>query len=1047
MNAPPGFLEFLLCIPWCQLPLMYPATKNSDYEPEELLSRLSVDEQERRLLINMRIHPRLIAPVLEFLYKPENADSVPPVLRPAALDTFRQQQQVHQPQGKQQTAAPGTATAATAAASKAAGSAGLQKSCAIDTELLEVAAAVLDGATPLHCAALRGNPAQVDHLLYCGADPALRTASGVLALHLVPICGGLSKATGQRQCDCLGPADQEVWECRSRTARNLLARRCLWAFHVGVLPYLPLVWLCLMALLGFILPTSLTFKLALQEHLQKRQETQARAAQARAAALIDSMRHEAKEGHSHLSTAKRRAGYRQHKAEPPDDNSDSQGASVSSTQNAAAGRATCSLSARHARHDAGSTEQLADAARKPDTKATISTQQLNSDSRMGKAAAVTDESAALTAVTAAAAAANCGFNLANEHGRPAPQTGQDQPSELAFKCFVRAVHALQSLNLQGGTTPQVAATAAATSARSAGAVPGLTLDGTNSSTMAGIGSNNSFDPFLDIVDQQPLLVLEDEQAEVYCCWAESVLLKMLACRCPGCMALATQAIRMAHVAIACLFGRMQKLRQQYPQRWQTVGQAFSRVVHAHIALLWYSEAEVSPSRTSVWRVLHCLHEWDKLVAAGLAQVDNSTAGLHMHWVEALRSWAKTAESDLLIAEALLGSSLNPFTTLAEALAAALVAPHKPIPLYSSSISNGNSSATLSTQAAVAGLAQPAGSSSSSCLPILARPTSQALLEQLQAARGLAICPSPAIKQLAAQVAEATAAELSAGAKLRKVLATRTPPSTQGDVTALADAIAVAASYSSLAADVEAATALYQQCCQRTEAAARLQAVVKQVLEQTSLALSKSASAPFAASAFAGAQGAEEAGSPSPLVAGFSTADWQQHIALLEAAVEEAKDANVNVIKARKLAKELQAQMAAIEAAAQLDACLAPRPCGSGVLKAAISKGEGAAAAISGTMTAVSAAGAVASTATGLNRNSCSNCSASGVDSNSSSATGGGSTGVFSEVLQQRLQAAKKRLEVERACEVLHKSVLTHRAVADLPRLEAAILNARKVCLP
>ena len=42
----------------------------------------------------------------------------------------------------------------------------------------ETVASLLDGATPLHCAAIRGNPAQVDHLLLCGADPLLPNAAG-----------------------------------------------------------------------------------------------------------------------------------------------------------------------------------------------------------------------------------------------------------------------------------------------------------------------------------------------------------------------------------------------------------------------------------------------------------------------------------------------------------------------------------------------------------------------------------------------------------------------------------------------------------------------------------------------------------------------------------------------------------------------------------------------------------------------------------------------------------------------------------------------------
>ena len=49
-------------------------------------------------------------------------------------------------------------------------------------------AALLDEATPLHAAALRGNPAQIDHLLFCKADPMARTAAGDYPFELVPKC-------------------------------------------------------------------------------------------------------------------------------------------------------------------------------------------------------------------------------------------------------------------------------------------------------------------------------------------------------------------------------------------------------------------------------------------------------------------------------------------------------------------------------------------------------------------------------------------------------------------------------------------------------------------------------------------------------------------------------------------------------------------------------------------------------------------------------------------------------------------------------------------
>lgn len=223
MNAPPGFLEFLLCIPWRRLPQLYPSTAaaggktpstgqrqqqpEQELQPQQqpsqqasqqqdLLAESAADEEERRLLVNLPLHPQLVRPVLQFMYKPQHEDSVPPVLRPekeqhAAKQQPQQAGQQQQPPQQQQQ--PGRGGGA---------------DCTADENLLAVAEALLDGATPLHCAALRGNPAQVDHLLYCGADPTRKTAVGDLPLQLVPRCGGYSQAT--RMCTCLGPSEQAV---------------------------------------------------------------------------------------------------------------------------------------------------------------------------------------------------------------------------------------------------------------------------------------------------------------------------------------------------------------------------------------------------------------------------------------------------------------------------------------------------------------------------------------------------------------------------------------------------------------------------------------------------------------------------------------------------------------------------------------------------------------------------------------------------------------------------------------------------------------------
>jgi hypothetical protein len=197
----------------------------------------------------------------------------------------------------------------------------------------------------------------------------------------------------------------------------------------------------------------------------------------------------------------------------------------------------------------------------------------------------------------------------------APCAPQDC-TELAFKCYVRAVHALQSLDLQGGVLPQLLAECAHDiSAAGNGAAEGSGAETpAAAASKAEIAGHNHQQ---QQQQQQQLVVLEDEQAELYSCWAESVLLKFNACSCPGCTSLAVQAIRMAHIAAARLFGRVQKLQQQHPQRWRAVGQALSRVVYAHVALLCQTEARASPSKASLWRAQQCLQEWDRLAAAGL----------------------------------------------------------------------------------------------------------------------------------------------------------------------------------------------------------------------------------------------------------------------------------------------------------------------------------------------------------------------------------------------------------------------------------------------
>ncbi len=127
--------------------------------------------------------------------------------------------------------------------------------------------------------------------------------------------------------------------------------------------------------------------------------------------------------------------------------------------------------------------------------------------------------------------------------------------------------------------------------------------------------------------------------------------------------------------------------------------------------------------------------------------------------------------------------------------------------------------------------------------------------------------------------------------------------------------------------------------------------------------------------------------------------------MLHAATEDARNQGVSVNKAKRLAKDLEAQAAAVDMGARLDEVLANAPCGSVALKTVLSKAEDIAAA-----TAV----------------------------NSSGITLG------SEFLAPRLQAVKRQLELERAAEVLARCAQSVRSIESLPKLEAAILAARRV---
>lgn len=91
------------------------------------------------------------------------------------------------------------------------------------------------------------------------------------------------------------------------------------------------------------------------------------------------------------------------------------------------------------------------------------------------------------------------------------------------------------------------------------------------------------------------------------------------CTCPGCAALAIQAVRMAHIQATRLFSRVEKYRSTQPARWRSVGHSLARILYVHVCLLLETEAQTSPTRASVWRAEQCLKEWDRLSKSDLTE--------------------------------------------------------------------------------------------------------------------------------------------------------------------------------------------------------------------------------------------------------------------------------------------------------------------------------------------------------------------------------------------------------------------------------------------
>lgn len=270
---------------------------------------------------------------------------------------------------------------------------------------------------------------------------------------------------------------------------------------------------------------------------------------------------------------------------------------------------------------------------------------------------------------------------------------------------------------------------------------------------------------------------------------------------------------------------------------------------------------------------------------------------------------------------------------------------------------------------------------------------------------LCIPHSPHVKRLAQQVTTNARGELAATAQLQAVLDSK---QTGANISMVADqlheAVNVASRYPHLEAEVHEALALRERLIKRQRALVQLEVVLQRVQQPPRCRLEHGSAEERAAFA---AEWQEKLGMQNGLevccVTRCSARPNHTCIGMLHAATEDARRQGVSVNKAKRVLKDLEAQAAAVDMGARLDEVMASTPCGSVALKAALSKAEDVAA---------------ATNASGLT--------------------------LGSDFLAPRLQAVRQQLELERAAEMLGRCAQNVRSIEGLPKLEAAILAARRV---
>lgn len=75
LNAPPGFIEFLLCTPWHQMDLIQVGS-----DLESLLGVVDITTAQRTQVVNTPLDPHLVPVLMDFIYQDRYLPSLPPLL-------------------------------------------------------------------------------------------------------------------------------------------------------------------------------------------------------------------------------------------------------------------------------------------------------------------------------------------------------------------------------------------------------------------------------------------------------------------------------------------------------------------------------------------------------------------------------------------------------------------------------------------------------------------------------------------------------------------------------------------------------------------------------------------------------------------------------------------------------------------------------------------------------------------------------------------------------------------------------------------------------